>query len=118
MGPASCLVTVSSLLMINTMPDTLTHRMKSMEPSPAMIFCKALGERSVTRLGDSWRLFLISENICTRKAGWGGWAVGGTERRGLGETGSIGLGDGCSQCLVARWDGGYLHQGTEGRREA
>jgi len=48
------------------MPDTVANKMKSIEPSLAVMVCRALGERSLAGVEDSWRLFLVSEKVSTR----------------------------------------------------
>ena len=60
-----------------TMPETVAQRIERIEPSPAVIVWRAWGERSWTRSGFSWRLFLVWEKISARKArGGNGWAEG------------------------------------------
>jgi len=49
-------------------PETVTQRMERKEPTLAVMVCRAWGDRSWTRLGLSWRLFLVSEKISARKA--------------------------------------------------
>jgi len=46
-----------------TMPERVAQRMERMEPSLAVIGWRAWGERSWTRSGLSWRLFLVSKKI-------------------------------------------------------
>jgi len=50
------------------MPETVAQRMQRMELSPAVIEWRAWGERSCTKSGLSWRLFLVSAKISARKA--------------------------------------------------
>ena len=59
-------VTVSSWVVMATMPDTVAHSMEGMEPSPAVMVCRAWGDRSWTMSGESWRLFLVSAKISAR----------------------------------------------------
>ena len=68
----SWLDTVSSWLVIATMPETVAHRMDRVEPSPAEMVWKAWGFRLGTRAGLRWRLSLVSVKTSTRKAKGGG----------------------------------------------
>ena len=49
---------LSICLLMATMPETVAQRMESMEPSPADIVCRALGERLGTKEGSRGRAFL------------------------------------------------------------
>ena len=81
---ASCVDTVSSWLVMATMPETVAHRMDRVDPSPAEMVWRACGVWLGTRVGSSWRLSLVSEKTSARKASGGGslWT-------GEGEAGSV-----------------------------
>jgi len=71
-----------------TMPETVAESIEGMEPSPAVMVWRAWCERSWTRSGLSWTLFLVSEKISARKARGGeereqGDDEGVSWRRGL-----------------------------------
>ena len=50
---ASCVDTVSSWLVIATMPETVAHRMDRIDPFPAEMVWRACGMRLGTRVGSS-----------------------------------------------------------------
>ena len=80
--------TVSSWLVIATIPETLAHRIDRVEPSPAEMVWRAWGVRLGTRAGSRWRLSLVSVKTSARKARGGGslWTGEGEEgslRRGV-----------------------------------
>ena len=50
-----------------TMPETVAHRMDTMEPSPADMVWWALGERLGTSEGSRRRAFLVSAKMSPRK---------------------------------------------------
>jgi len=69
-------VTVSSWVVMATMPETVAQRLERMEPSLALIVWSAW-EGSWTNSGFSLRLALVSARISARKArGRDGWAEG------------------------------------------
>ena len=81
-------VIVPSWVVMATMPETVAQRMERMDPSPAVMDCRAWGERSCTKSGLSWRLSLVSAKISARKARGGegreeGDGEGGSWRRGV-----------------------------------
>ena len=85
---ASCVDTVSSWLVIATMPETVAHRMSRVDPSPAEMVWRACGVRLGTRVGSSWRLSLVSVKTSARKARggeslWTGEGEAGSLRRGV-----------------------------------
>jgi len=61
-------VRVSNRVVMAAMPETVAQRMERMEPSVAVMDWRTWGDRSCSRSGLSWRLFLVSEKICARKA--------------------------------------------------
>jgi len=50
------------------MPETVAHRIDRMDPSLAVMDCSERGDRSWTKSGFSWRLFLVSAKISAKKA--------------------------------------------------
>ena len=50
---ASCVDTVSSWLVMATIPETVAHRMDRVDPSPAEMVWRACGVRLGTRVGSS-----------------------------------------------------------------
>ena len=60
--------TVSSWLVIATMPETVAHKMDRVEPSPAKIVWRACRVRLGTSAGSRWRLSLVLLKTSARKA--------------------------------------------------
>ena len=77
---ASWVDTVSSWLLMATIPETVAHRMDRVDLSPAVMVWWACGVRLGTRVGSSWRLSLTSEKVSAKKARGGG----SLHRRGRG----------------------------------
>ena len=81
-------LTVSSCLLMVTMPETAAQGIDRMEPSPAEMVLRAWGERSWTSCGGRWSLSLISEKRSQRKSRGGvvlgeGEGEAGSARRGV-----------------------------------
>jgi len=96
-----------------TMPETVAQRMERMDPSPAVIDWSKCGERSWTKSRFSWRLSLVSAKISAWKVRGGDVCPEGEGEGGAFKGWGADMGNGSCQSLVARGDGGDLHQGTE-----
>ena len=121
-------MTVSTYVVMATVPEMVAHSMNRMEPLPPERVCRACGKRSLTRWGESCGLFLVSANILARKArGGDGLFIcqgegGFWERQvvlaaeiaagsawfplGIWEISIIGLGDGFRPVVVSRKQSG------------
>ena len=79
-------LTVSSCLLMVTMPETAAHSIDRMEPSPAKMVLRAWGERFWTRCGGRRRLSLVSVKRSERNSRgavvlWEGEVEAGSARR-------------------------------------
>ena len=76
--------TMSSWLVIATIPETVAHRIDRVDLSPAEMVWRACGVRLGTRVGSRYRLSLLTAKTSTRNASGGGslWT-------GEGEAGSL-----------------------------
>jgi len=80
----SCLMTLSSLVVMATMPETVAPSIDRIQPLPTVIVCKASGGMSLTKVRESCKLFLICGKISARKARGGKGPFVGEEEWGLG----------------------------------
>ena len=81
-------LTVSSCLLMVTMPETAAHSIDRMEPSPAEMVLRAWGERFWTSCGGRPRVSLVSVNRSERNSRgavvlWEGEGEAGSVRRGV-----------------------------------
>ena len=71
------------------MPKMVAHTMENMESPPALLVWRGWGERLRTRLGDRWKLCLVSDKISERKARGGEGRLEWVEAGGPGSVGVL-----------------------------